>query len=112
MPDLPDITDFKDYEELEARFIAKQVIKVEMTKLGFGYRELASALAKIGVVEEEKNLRNKIARGTYSAAFLITCMAAMKVKHIDLGPWMKSMEDTFGEVRDLLAERAENKQGG
>lgn len=98
----PDLS--KPYDEAEAKFIAKQVIRVEMTKLGMGYRELASALAELGVVEDEKVLRNKVARGTYSAAFLITCMMAMKVKKIDLEPWTRSMEEVVADIRAILAE--------
>lgn len=93
-----------DFETGEGKFIAKQVIRVEMTKLNIGYRELAAALGDLGVVEEEKNLRNKIARGTFSAAFLITCLAAMKVKKIDLEPWFRTMDEVLTDIRAILAE--------
>lgn len=91
------------FEGDQERFIAKQIIKVEMTKRNMGYRELAAALGVLGVVEEEKALRNKVARGTFSAAFLITCMMAMHVEKIDLEPWLKTAPEILAEVRARVA---------
>ena len=50
---------------------AKTLLRVEMTKRGLSYKDLQTKLADIGVNENEPTIRNKIGRGTFSAAFLI-----------------------------------------
>lgn len=101
--------DPKADESGQSKFVAKQVIKIEMAKRNMGYRELAAALASIGVQIEEKVLRNKVARGTFSAAFLMTCMIAMQVKSLDLSQWTKSMDDVLADIRRIIAEDDDDK---
>lgn len=99
----------KPDEAGQAKFVAKQVIKIEMTKRNMGYRELAAALANVGVDIEEKVLRNKVARGTFSAAFLMTCMIAMQVKLLDLSQWTESMDEVIANIRAILAEEDDER---
>ncbi len=99
----------KPDESGQSKFVAKQVIKIEMAKRDMGYRELAAALAAVGVEIDEKVLRNKVARGTFSAAFLMTCMIAMQVKSLDLSQWTKSMDDVLADIRRIIAEDDEDK---
>lgn len=99
----------KGDEAGQAKFVAKQVIKIEMTKRDMGYRELAAALADLGVEIEEKVLRNKVARGTFSAAFLMTCMIAMQVKSIDLSQWTESMDEIIANIRAIIAEEDDER---
>lgn len=89
--------------EDHARDVANTIIKVEMKKRQMTYRDLVAALAEYGVTEEERNLRNKISRGTFSAAFFFICMGAMKVKNLDLTHWLTSPEDKLSEIRAILA---------
>lgn len=63
---------------------AKGLLKAEMARRGMKAPALAEALAAIGVEERPDNLKNKIARGQFSAAFLLQCLAAMDVKTIHL----------------------------
>lgn len=46
--------------------------------------DLAKALEEVGVTERADNLKNKIARGQFSAAFFLQCLAAMRVKTLHL----------------------------
>ena len=39
----------------------------------------------MGIEDSEVNLRNKINRGTFSAAFFLQCLAAMDVNELRLG---------------------------
>jgi len=71
------MTDEEADEEWHAA--AKSLIRVEMAKRNMTYAELVDALAKRGVDDNERNVRNKVARGTFSAAFLIQCMVAIGV---------------------------------
>lgn len=41
------------------------------------YAQLVDKLAAIGVEESEPNVRNKLARGKFSAAFLVQCLTAL-----------------------------------
>lgn len=64
------------------------LLRAEMTRRGIGYAELADALGKLGVEENERNVRNKVARGTFSAPFLVQCLLALGVRELRLDPDM------------------------
>lgn len=55
----------------------KNLLKAELKRKGVSYRELAEKLTAIGVPESERNLANKIARGGFTAAFLIQCLTVI-----------------------------------
>lgn len=63
---------------------AKGVLRAEMARRHMRAPDLAVALEKIGIIERADNLKNKIARGQFSAAFLLQCLAAMEVKTLHL----------------------------
>ena len=71
-----------DGEQWEAK--AKNVLKAELKRRGIGYKELAERLTAIGVSENEPNIRNKLARGRFTAAFLMQVMAAIGASEIRL----------------------------
>jgi hypothetical protein len=60
----------------------KGVLKAELKLRDMTYADLAQALAKIGVRESEPNLRNKISRGRFSAAFLLQCFTAIGARSV------------------------------
>ena len=66
----------------EAR--AKGLLKAELKRRGVTYADLAERLAGIGVTESEPNIRNKIARGSFTAQFLLQCMEAIGAKELRL----------------------------
>jgi hypothetical protein len=57
----------------------KRLLRAEMTRRGVTYDDLSERLAAIGIKDTAVNLRNKVARGRFSAVFLIQCLAAMGV---------------------------------
>ncbi len=59
-------------------------MRSEMTRKGLSYADLVNALAEAGVKESEANLRNKVSRGSFTAAFLFQCLNAMGVKTLHL----------------------------
>ena len=63
----------------------KGMLRAEMTRRGMTYDGLAAKLADLGVQADPHALRNKVARGGFSAVFFVQCMAAMGVKSIQLG---------------------------
>lgn len=63
---------------------AKQIIRSELKRRNLSYADLAERLTAIGVKETPLNVNNKIARGGFSAAFFLQCMAALEVKNLQL----------------------------
>lgn len=68
--------------EFETR--AKNLLKGELKRRGVTYAQLAEKLAALGVVENERNLNNKISRGGFTAAFLLQCLEAIGAIEIRL----------------------------
>ncbi|MBC7507044.1 MAG: hypothetical protein H7267_15210 [Sandarakinorhabdus sp.] len=64
-----------DNTQWEAK--VKGLLKAELKKRGVSYIQLVEKLAAIGVVDSEPNIRNKLARGKFTAVFLIQCLEAI-----------------------------------
>ena len=63
---------------------AKRVLRTEMVKRGVGYDELAERLTTLGLPETAVNLRNKVSRGKFTAAFLLAVCEALDVPSLRL----------------------------
>jgi hypothetical protein len=63
---------------------AQGLLKSELKRHGLTYDDLVEKLAVIGVKETNANIRNKIARGGFTAVFLIQCMEAIGVRELRL----------------------------
>jgi hypothetical protein len=55
----------------------KSLLKAELKRRGVSYKQLAEKLGEIGVIETDRNIANKLARGGFSAVFLIQCLEAI-----------------------------------
>lgn len=66
----------------EAR--AKGLLKAELKRRGVSYQALAEKLGDIGITDSEPNIRNKIARGAFTAQFLLQCLEAIGAKELRL----------------------------
>ncbi len=64
--------------------LVPNLLKAELKRKGMTYAQLIEALAEIGVDEKEANIRNKLARGKFSAAFMVACLEAIGVREIHL----------------------------
>jgi hypothetical protein len=60
------------------------LLKAELKRKGVTYGQLVERLAEIGVDEREVNIRNKLARGKFSAVFLIQCLEAIGISSLRL----------------------------
>ena len=60
------------------------ILKAEIKRAGHTYATLVDALAAIGVEEKEANVRNKIGRGKFSAAFMLQCLEALGIDTLRL----------------------------
>jgi hypothetical protein len=61
---------------------AKRLLRGEMTRRGVTYDGLAEQLATLGVTDTAVNIRNKVARGKFSAAFLLQALTAIGCKNL------------------------------
>ncbi len=60
------------------------LLKAELKRKGVTYAQLVERLAEIGVDEKEVNVRNKLARGKFSASFMVQCLEAIRVGELRL----------------------------
>jgi 3-mercaptopyruvate sulfurtransferase SseA len=63
---------------------AKNILKSELKRRGITYAQLAEKLKSLGVQESERNLANKISRGSFTAAFFMMCMDVIGVHSVSL----------------------------
>lgn len=63
---------------------ARGILRSEMAKQNVTYSQLLERLKSIGVEEDERNLRNKVSRGKFTAAFMLQCLVALGTTHVHL----------------------------
>ena len=63
--------------EREWQSRARGILRAELARRNLNYVDLAERLGVIGIVDNPKNLSNKIARGMFTAAFFMQCMDAI-----------------------------------
>lgn len=63
---------------------AKNILKAELKRRGITYKRLADLLKPLGAKENERNLANKISRGSFTTAFFLMCMDAIGAGSIQL----------------------------
>jgi 3-mercaptopyruvate sulfurtransferase SseA len=62
----------------------KGLLKAELKRRNIGYKELAQKLGKLGIHENDRNIANKLARGGFSAVFLVQCLEAIGCTSVQL----------------------------
>ena len=62
----------------------KGLLKAELKRRDLSYRDLAQKLEAIGVNDSERNISNKIARGSFTAVFFVQCLEAIGCKNVHL----------------------------
>lgn len=68
---MPDQTDWET--------MAASILKAELKRKGVTYAQLADLIG-----DKEVNIRNKLSRGKFTAAFLFQCLCAIKVTKVEL----------------------------
>jgi hypothetical protein len=63
----------------------KGILKAELKRRDVSYADLAEKLAAFGVRDNERNIANKIARGSFTAVFFVQCLEAIGAKTVQLG---------------------------
>lgn len=71
-------------EKTDYELMAANLLKAELKRKGVTYAQLVEKLAAIGVDEKEVNVRNKLSRGKFTAAFLLQCLTAIETSQLHL----------------------------
>ncbi|MGB7317849.1 MAG: DUF6471 domain-containing protein [Planktotalea sp.] len=66
-------------EQTDWEMKAANLLKAELKRKSVTYAQLAELIA-----DKEVNIRNKLSRGKFSAAFLFQCLSALKVDVLHL----------------------------
>ena len=74
--------------------LAKNTLRAAMMQRGVSYAALAERLEEVGVQDNEVNLRNKVARGRFTAVFLMQCLYALDAEWINIP---RSLEELTGK---------------
>lgn len=82
-----DVMRQEDWTEL-----AKGLLKAELKKRNVSYRDLAERLTAMGAPDSERNLANKISRGSFTAAFLLQCLRAIGCDDVRLDHMPKPVD--------------------
>lgn len=62
----------------------KGILKAELKRRDLSYKDLADKLGEIGLQDSERNIANKIARGSFTAVFFVQCLYAIGCRTIHL----------------------------
>ena len=71
-------------DQTEWEMKAANLLKAELKRKGVTYAQLVERLDVIGISEKEVNVRNKLSRGKFSAAFLLQCISAIGSSQVHL----------------------------
>lgn len=63
---------------------AANLLKAELKRNGVTYSQLVEKLSAMGIDEKEVNVRNKLSRGKFSAAFFLQCLSAIEATEVRL----------------------------
>jgi 3-mercaptopyruvate sulfurtransferase SseA len=64
--------------------LVKGILRAEMARRGITYDQLAAKLAELGIQDTAVNIRNKVARGGFSAVFFVQCLRAIGCQTVRL----------------------------
>jgi hypothetical protein len=68
----------------DMRMRLARYLKAEMKRKGMTYSQVAAGLKALGLDETDASIANKLSRGTMSAAFLLSTLAALDLDGIQL----------------------------
>ncbi len=63
---------------------AANILKAQLKLKGVTYAQLVDRLAEIGVDEKEANIKNKLSRGKFTAAFMLQCLEAIGAEKLEV----------------------------
>lgn len=69
-------------EKTDWEAMAANLLKAELKRKGVTYAQLVEKLNAMGIDEKEVNVRNKLSRGKFTAAFMLQCLSAIDTSEI------------------------------
>ena len=83
----------KLFDSPEMREVIRRLIRSRMAYKGYEYKDLSAALAELGVVQTDSNLRSKVNNGSLGAQLFVYIMLALDMSALEMS-----------QVRDILAD--------
>ena len=77
--------------------LVKNMLRAEMMRRGISYEQLVDRLSAIGITDNVPNLRNKVARGRFTAPFFAQCMVALGVDLLQIPKFEQVTGEATGE---------------
>lgn len=71
-------------EEIDWHEQATGVLKAQLARRNIRYHDLARLLQAVGIEENQNSIASKLSRGTFSFAFFLQCMYALRIDNIEL----------------------------
>ena len=71
-------------EKTDWEMMAANLLKAELKRKGVTYAQLVEKLSAMGIDEKEVNVRNKLSRGKFTAAFMLQCLSAIGTELLHL----------------------------
>ena len=71
-------------EHTDWELLAANLLKAELKRKGVTYAQLVVKLAALGISEKEVNVRTKLSRGKFTAAFMLQCLTVIGVTNLQL----------------------------
>ena len=68
----------------EWEMLTKGILKGELKRRHLGYKELTEKLKEIGIDDNERNIANKVSRGSFTAVFFLQCLKAIGCVNVRL----------------------------
>lgn len=62
---------------------AKGILKAQLARRNMRYHDLALSLQAMGLEENQNSIATKLSRGTFSFAFFLQCMYALRIDGVD-----------------------------
>jgi hypothetical protein len=62
----------------------KGLLRAELARREMSYADLTEKLKAIGIKDNDRNISNKVARGTFTAVFFVQCLEAIGVHTLHL----------------------------
>lgn len=101
-----------DIRDADWEQLVKNILRAEMMRRGVSYEQLATRLAAIGVEDNVLNLRNKVARGRFTATFFTQCLVALGVDELQVPDAREIASNAVdGHGAQRLAKRRTHSDG-
>lgn len=72
----------------------KRYMRTQMALKDIKYRELSERLANMGIIQEERTLRNKVSKGNLGAQLFVFILIALKIENFKT----KDLQDIFCSI--------------